>query len=120
MTVVDEIVKALSAERLPFGPEAQFQEAVEPVMRLVCPDVIREHRFNPHSRIDFFVPSHGIGVECKVQGVFSQVERQLERYAQIDDVRVLVLVTASARLGQLPTTFLGKPLYVVATWRHGL
>jgi hypothetical protein len=100
--------------------EYRFQDGVGAALARAGIIAEREVILTPRDRIDFLVGR--IGIECKVQGSFIQVARQLCRYAQCDQIMALVLVTGCARLGRgLCTSIVGggiaKPLLVVETWK---
>lgn len=55
----------------------------------------KEHTLSAGERIDFLVGK--IGIECKVGGSKMEVLRQLQRYAQFDEIDELILVTTKSR-----------------------
>lgn len=56
--------------------------------------VQREVKLTARDRIDVLVD--GVGVEVKVQGSRRDIFRQLERYAESDQISALVLATSAA------------------------
>lgn len=76
----------------------------------------REHRLSVADRIDFMIGS--VGLEAKTRCNKRAIYRQLERYAQHDEIEALILVTGTA-MG-LPAAINGKPIYLVATGRAAL
>lgn len=57
----------------------------------------REHTFPGGARPDLWLPSYRIAVEVKTQGSPAQIRRQLDRYAAVDDVEAVALVTTQNR-----------------------
>ena len=70
----------------------------------------REIKLSDQDRIDFLDEESGIGIEVKVRGNANEILKQLERYAQSDKVKVLILATATF-MG-LPENINGKPIYM--------
>lgn len=68
----------------------------------------REHRLSRRDRPDFFVD--GVAIEVKRKGTLNELLRQLSRYAEHDQVRELLVVTARVQSTSLPTQLHGKPL----------
>lgn len=116
--VARTFIASLQAYRMPVGSEADFQVAVAEVLTRGNYTYSREHDLGDAGRIDFFLPAVGLGLELKVQGSPSDVARQLLRYAQSPEIAALVLITGRARLGALPPTLNGKPLFVAGLWRN--
>ena len=60
----------------------------------------------------------GIGIEVKTNdskggASLSQVTRQLWRYAKLDSIKAIILVTSRSKHRDLPAEILGKPVFVV-------
>lgn len=67
----------------------------------------------PGERIDFMVGA--VGVELKTQGSWSDLVRQLARYAAHERIGALVVVSTRRRLtASLPSEINGKPILAVA------
>lgn len=62
-------------------------------------------------RLDF-LSEDGVAIEVKLHGSTNDLLRQLARYAQLDEVKSLLVVTTRHRLAQLPTELGGKPVNV--------
>lgn len=110
-----EIAALLERHRFRFGSERELQDGVALAFARASVGHVREASLGGAGTIDFLVDG-GVGVELKIGGALAEVTRQLHRYAGHADVRELVLVTSSARLGRharLPETMQGKPLHVV-------
>lgn len=80
--------------------EATLQNGIAEALRAGGMPFEREHRFDAQSRIDFWLPASGTGIEVKLKCKKRAIYRQLERYSHQRDVRDLLLVT---------NTFLGLP-----------
>ncbi len=89
--------------------EDDLQTGIEKAFAESGVEYSREHRLSKASRVDFFVD--GIAVEVKVHASTASVLRQMHRYAEMDDVCGLLLVTPSLRL-KLPPTLCDKPAAV--------
>lgn len=117
-TLVGRIASAISRYRLPRSEEAAYQVAVEAVLgTLGIPFEAQRDLGAGYGRVDVFVPSIALGMELKVKGSLSDVTSQLHRYATCPELRELMLVTGSVRLGKIPSTLHGKRVTVVPTWR---
>lgn len=71
----------------------------------------QEVQLSASDRVDFLVD--GTAIECKVGGSQAAALRQLQRYAESDQVEDLLLVSTRRMHTGLPTTIRGKPLQVV-------
>jgi hypothetical protein len=92
-----------------FNDEKHLQNALEVVFGREHVLFSREHRLSPDDRPDFFLPYSSIAVEVKISGAISKILRQLERYAQHDDVKGILLVTTRLQ-HQVPEELNGKPV----------
>ena len=73
----------------------------------------REHRLDPHNRIDFLVELNetlNVGTEVKIGSSIANVIRQLTRCAAFDDVHQRLLVTTKAQHHHIPHEIAGKPV----------
>jgi hypothetical protein len=77
----------------------------------------REFRFSATERVDFFVDGH-IALELKIHASRRAILRQMERYAAVERVDSLILMTAAA-MGMAPRIN-DKPVYVVQLGRMAL
>lgn len=111
MTVA-RISHLLSQHHFSCSDESQFQAGIEQVLVGAGIKFVREFRLSPSDRVDFMVDD-GLAVEAKVQGSFSEVIRQLHRYAQHPEVREVLLVTTRSQHRHMPTAMSGKPVHVV-------
>lgn len=112
-------ILALGLPRLvmPSRDEVRLHHAIDSALRALVADitVIPEHHLSRTDRIDFFLPSVGLGIEVKVQESPMTVVRQLSRYAAHADVRHLLLVTTRHTHGPLSqlTDVDGVPFQVI-------
>ncbi len=118
MTVKD-LVTALRGYQFNFSNEAELQDGIEEVLTAQGCTFERERALKGAGVIDFLVAG-GIGIEVKIKGSPVLVTRQLLRYAECEDVKELVLVTARSRLGDLPDTLRGKRVTVISLWEQAL
>jgi hypothetical protein len=116
MTVAGYIAQALRAATFTFTSEAELQDGIALALQSAQIVFTREVRLTPRNRIDFFVAG-GTGIEVKVDGSLSALVRQLHRYAELENVRELVVVTSLIRLSRLPPDLCGKPITAVCLAR---
>lgn len=102
-----EIVSLLLNHRIRFSTENAMHEDVAQVLASAGIEFAAEHRFSGRDRVDFWIPSEGIAIECKIDGGASAVLSQCLRYAEHEAVRSVILVTCRARhkaeMADLPT-----------------
>lgn len=110
--VLNAILAALSWHRFDESSEARLQDGIEAVLRAAGFAYLREARLSERDRIDFLVD--GVGIEAKVDGASSEVLRQVHRYACLDAIQGIVVVTTKRR-HRLPLTLQSKPIRVVYT-----
>ena len=111
------ITATLRRSRLPVGNEGALQTAIEGALGRGGITFEREARISPADRVDFLAAG-GIGIEAKARYPRRAIYRQLERYAQLDVITALILVTGTA-IG-LPAEINGKPLFHVSIGRASL
>lgn len=107
----EQIATVLQHCRFRCQNEDELQRAIAIVLGDAKQEFEREVSLGPNNRIDFMVC--GVGIEVKVDGSPCEAMRQLQRYAQVERVDELVLVTTRIQVGRLPSSVLGKPLHVV-------
>lgn len=104
--------KFLSGKRFPLSDEKRLQQAIEEEFQRAGVLYSREHLLSGTDRkdiIDFVIGDTGI--EVKIKGGKLAIYRQLERYAEHDELACIVLVTNVA-MG-LPEEISGKPVHMV-------
>lgn len=112
VTAVDEIAHAIRNSRFRFSTETRLCDGLEILLRSLDVGVIREHRLDGESRLDFWVPSLGLCIEVKTKRSEALLLRQLEKYALHPSVRCILVVTSRMQLAALPLELNGKPLRV--------
>lgn len=90
--------------------EKTLQDALEIVLRENFTSVERECRLSPRDVVDFLVET--VAVEVKVDGSATEVTRQLQRYAEHDQVTEIVLVTSRSKHRTIPLSLRKKPVAV--------
>lgn len=88
--------------------EADLQLAISSVLSKEEVSFLREPILSPRDRPDFLVGD--VVIEIKVDGSAPQVVRQLHRYAQLEKVAQILLVTTRQKHLCMPTELSGKPL----------
>lgn len=106
------VLEELRAWRFSFTCEQELQDGVGLVLKAMGIPYEREYALGDEDRIDFWV-ADGMGIEIKVQESLTDVTRQLHRYAQRDEVKVLVLLTTKMSHRRMPEEMWGKPIHVV-------
>lgn len=109
-----EITALLRRQRLPVSRETLLQLALETCLADAGIEFEREARLAPGERIDFLCAG-GVGIEAKTRYGKRAIYRQLQRYAEREQVTALILVTGTA-VG-LPESINGKPVYFVSIGR---
>lgn len=112
----DEIMRILGRTPFPLHSEKDVQQSVEQAFAAAGVECRREVRLNATDVIDFLVDR--VGIEVKIKGGKRAILRQVERYAESDQVDTLVLLTAVA-MG-MPASIKGKPVHVVSLGRAWL
>jgi len=113
------ICDVLEAARMQYVTEAELQAEIAAAFAAAGIDAAREVRLSDgQSRIDLLAGS--VGIEVKIGGGRSAVNRQLARYARCDEITALVLVTTRAgHFGRRVETN-GKPILTAALIGAGL
>ncbi|AMX93707.1 MULTISPECIES: hypothetical protein [Mesorhizobium] len=107
MTTVQQIIGLLAGIRLPLSDEKRLQAAISDEFTLADIPHEREVRLSPEDVIDFMCGE--IGIEVKIKGGKRAIFHQVERYAQHDSIKELILVSNVA-MG-FPPEINGKPVY---------
>jgi hypothetical protein len=108
---LDAIVLAIEGKSCLVGREFDVHDAVESALGDLGVAFEREVPLGAGARVDFLVDGN-VGLEVKVKGSLSDVTRQLWRYAKVERVGSLLLVTTIIRLCHVPKLLLGKPVRV--------
>lgn len=111
-TTVERIVRAISSRRFRFSNEKDLQAGIETAFREDGLIFEREVRLAPGDVVDFMVG--GVAVEVKTDGPLAALTRQIDRYAEHERVRELVVISSRRRLTNLPQVLRGKNVHGVA------
>ncbi|MCG7589715.1 MULTISPECIES: hypothetical protein [unclassified Halomonas] len=111
---LEAIAEFLQGVRIDSATEKQAQADLEQALSDAGWNFSREHRLSGSDIPDFLVQSNqsSIVIELKTRAQRKRIYRQLERYAQHDQVHALVLMTGTAM--QLPSEINGKPACVAS------
>lgn len=109
--------------RFRFTDERDLQEQIAALLETNKIVFTREFSLSQQDRIDFIcltlskekglTESAAVGIEVKVDGSLSAIERQLWRYAASPMLSRLILVTTRSRHTRCPAQILDKPISVV-------
>lgn len=91
-----------------YSTETDLQDAVEDALLGVNIACEREVRFNASDRID--VLAGDVGIEVKIKGSPASVLRQMRRYAELEGISELILVTTKHH-HRLPAKLNGKVVH---------
>jgi hypothetical protein len=105
---VEQLASILGRHRYNFTNEAELQEGVAEVLTGAGVAFEREVRITDRDRLDFLVGA--VAVEVKIQGGAAPLIRQLGRYAALDRVEQLFVVTSRTLLARMPKHLNGKPI----------
>lgn len=115
-TVIDggmsraKIAELLTSYKFNFSDEKQLQQGIAGVLEVHNIPFEREVTLSAKDIIDFMIGK--IGLEVKIQESFADVARQLHRYAQLEEIDELILVTTKSQ-HQMPAEINGKKVTVV-------
>jgi len=109
---LDEVVAVIAAHRFGHATEAELQQGLAEVLWHAGYSVEREARLSARDRIDLLVDR--VGIEVKVGGSVGNVVRQLERYADSEELDALVLASSRRHHLDMPAALNGKPVVVVS------
>lgn len=106
---MERVASHLKRARYRFSTEVILQASIADVLTAAGVSFEREARLSNGERVDFLVGGD-LAVEVKIKGAFVAVAEQLGRYAAIERVSAVLLVTARRQLLGMPTTLYGKPV----------
>jgi hypothetical protein len=109
-TALLEITSVLEETRFVWSSEVDLQTGIQAVLVARGLDVEREVRVDARNRLDLRVGR--VGIEVKIAGGWRDVRRQLERYALLDVVDALVLVTSKPAHARIADEVGGCPVVV--------
>lgn len=115
---IDRLPKVLASYRYNFSSEADLQAAIEQILHMEGFEYMREVKLSDKERIDFLVrdgkdmEKAAAGLEVKIRFGPNDVIRQLQRYAYIERITQLFLVTTKT-LHVMPDEINGKKVTTV-------
>lgn len=112
-----EIVRLVSGTPIPLTDEKEAQAALSVAFDNAGIRHKREVRLSGADVVDFMAEG-GIAIEVKLKAPKRAIYRQCERYCAHEQVKALVLVTATAT--GFPTEINGKPCWVASLGRGWL
>jgi len=112
-----EIVGLVSRTPIPLHDEKEAQATLSGVLDAAGVRHKREVRLSPGNVVDFMVEG-GIAIEVKLRAPKRAIYRQCERYCQHEQVKALILVSATAT--GFPPDINGKPCWVASLGRGWL
>ena len=104
---LDKLERLLTGQRFELADELRLQHQLS----LYFSNFIlfkEEKKLGPRKRVDFFY--EGIAIELKVGGNPRKVFKQLEKYAECEEVKAILLITSKSF--QMPAEIMGKPCRV--------
>jgi hypothetical protein len=118
MMTPPEMAKYLSGFSFRFNNEKELQYGIDQALQKTEEPFLPEFILSPSDRVDFYMTETGIGIEVKTNdskggASLSAVTRQLWRYAKIEGIKAIILVTSRSKHRDLPAEILGKPVFVV-------
>jgi hypothetical protein len=114
--VIAKASAAIAAFGYSFSTEEELQTGL--AQALVAGGIAfrREVILSKRDRIDFMLDD-GVGIEVKIDGSISALTRQLFRYAELPEIRGLLVVVSANRLANLPTEINRKPIKCIRIMR---
>lgn len=111
-TTIEEVIEAIKKIRISvIKEEFDLHKHIKETLNLNNISFHYEYKLGPHRRIDFLT-SNGVGIEAKKgKPNYTQTIKQLEKYAQSEEVKVIILVIE--RYMDLPSEIYGKPCYSI-------
>lgn len=110
MNDVEQVLAVLRSTSFSWATEDDLQRGVHAALTERGMQPRREVRFGPQNRIDLVVDR--VGIEIKVAGTIGNLTRQVIRYAGVDDLDAIVVVTSRAGFATgLPVSVAGKRIY---------
>lgn len=111
MSLSSRVRDLLLAHRFHFASEAQLQAGIARVLDAAGVPYQREAVLTPQDRPDFLLHG-GLAIEVKVGGSVASLARQVERYAALDAVGEILVVTTRMQHRVLPAAANGKPVHL--------
>lgn len=118
LVLTKRVVEIIARARVDLSDEKRTQRDIAEVFTAAQIPFEREVKLTKKDIVDFMVGDVAVEVKLKTGTSKMDIYRQLERYADSEKVKALVLVTNLA-MG-LPETIKGKPVYFVSLGRAWL
>lgn len=115
LVLTKRVVEIITRARVDLSDEKRTQRDIAEVFTGAGIPHEREVKLTKKDIVDFMVGDVAVEVKLKTGASKMDIYRQLERYAESEKVKALVLVTNLA-MG-LPETIKGKPVYFVSLGR---
>tara|TARA_B100000700_G_scaffold331722_1_gene467525 strand:- start:9728 stop:10069 length:342 start_codon:yes stop_codon:yes gene_type:complete len=104
---INKVLSILDKYRFIYQSEKELQNHIEKKLKENNIKYSREYRLSDKDIVDFYIDN--IAFEVKIKGSTNSIYRQLKRYAEKDNVKAIVLITAKS-MG-LPKEIEGKKSY---------
>lgn len=114
---IKKLLETLSSYRYRVNSEYMMHNAVAQVLKENHIHYEREYPLTSSSRVEFFLPEDGVVIECKIEGGFSPVLRQVQRYAMVEEVNEIILLTTRSTHRGIPSEISGVMVHVIWTGR---
>ena len=95
-SILPQIKKLLTGKRLISTDEKQLQDQIMTLLTASgwFTDIKKEYTLGDKGRVDFFIA--GAAIEIKTKGSAMAIYRQLKLYADHEDVKEIILITAKS------------------------
>lgn len=117
---VSDVVERVRSYRTLGSTEIEIQDQLARILAREGIAFEREYHCGAAGRIDFYLPAFGAGLEVKIAGSLSEVIRQLQRYAGVQEIGTLLVYTRRARHGHLPERIGDVAVHVICPWEGAL
>lgn len=107
----EELVALFGRYQFTVQCEAALQAAIEKMLLAEGIAFDREKHIGEEDRPDFLVGD--VAIEVKVDGSWTQVSRQLQRYLRHSSVQTVILVTTRANHTKVPRAIGAKRIHIV-------
>lgn len=107
----ESMARLFERHRFRYYSERDLQDAMEKVLVAHGIACKRESALSRADRPDFMVGTTAI--EVKIQGSLAELLRQINRYAQHDDVESILVVGTPHWISRIPPDLAGKAIYRV-------
>jgi len=112
MNTADIIFSKIRSYRINGNKESDYHAGMKRILDVANIRYVHEYILSDKDRIDFYLPDFQIGIEIKIDGSVEQVNRQMRKYADSDDIRTLFLYTTRNRHINVAPELGGKPIYI--------